>query len=121
MMIDNTQQRVGARIKAAREQQGLTAAEVGNRIGLGHGEIRKYEIGENIVSVGTLMEIARVLSVPVAFFFEEIGLPLVTSSDRRVALLLAAYYKLNPYNRSLLVLIARSLAEAGNKHLLAAE
>jgi transcriptional regulator with XRE-family HTH domain len=34
MMIDNIEQRVGVRIKAAREQQGLTAAEVDERMGL---------------------------------------------------------------------------------------
>jgi|GEM_PF-6374405 len=120
-MIDNIQQRVGARIKAAREQQCLTVAEVDERIGLSYGQVRKYEIGESIVSVSTLTEIARVLSVPVTFFFDEMAIPLVTGSDRRIALLLAAYYKLDPYSRTLLVLIARSLAEAGDKRLLAAE
>jgi transcriptional regulator with XRE-family HTH domain len=121
MMIDNIQRRVGARIRAARVQQGLTAAEVGERIGLSSGQVWKYEIGESMVSVGTLTEIARVLSVPVTFFLDEIVPPPVTSSTGRVALLLAAYNKLNPDGRSLLLLIARSLAEAGNKHLLAAE
>jgi transcriptional regulator with XRE-family HTH domain len=120
-MIDDIQQRVGARIRAAREQRGLTPAEVGESIGLKYDQVCRYEIGESMVSVGTLTEIARVLHVPVTFFFDEVAPPPAISSDRRIALLLAAYYRLDPYSRTLLVLIARSLAEAGNKHLLAAE
>jgi transcriptional regulator with XRE-family HTH domain len=121
MMIGNIHQRIGARIRAAREQQGLTAAEVDERMGLNYGQVWKFEIGESIVSVSTLTEIARVLSVPVTFFFDETATPLVTGGDRRISLLLAAYYKLDPCSRTLLVLIARSLAEAGDKRLLAAE
>ncbi len=78
-------------------------------------------MGESNISVRTLTEIAEVLGVPVAFFFDEVTSSPVASSERRIGLLLAAYYKLDPYSRTLLVLIAKSLAEVGNKHLLAAE
>jgi transcriptional regulator with XRE-family HTH domain len=121
MMIENIRQRVGARIRAAREQKGLTAAEVGERIGLSYGQDWKYEIGESLVSVVKLTEIARALSVPVTFFFDEIPPPHVPRSNGRAALLLAAYDKFNPDSRAPLVLIAKSLAETGRKHLLAAE
>ena len=72
-MSDNIQLCIGARIRAARTQQGLTVAEVGHRIGLTSTQVSKYEIGESTISVSTLTEIARVLSVPVASLLDEIA------------------------------------------------
>jgi len=118
-MGDNIQRRIGARIRAERTQQGLTVAEVGHRIGLSSTQVAKYEIGESTISVCTLTEIARVLSVPVASLLDEIATPLV--ANRRVALLLLEYNKLNPESQALLICIAKSLVEAGNRYLLAAE
>jgi transcriptional regulator with XRE-family HTH domain len=117
-MTENIRRRVGARIRAARVQQGLTAAEVGECIGVSYGQIWKYEVGKSTPSVGTLTEFARVLNVPVAFFVEEIPPTLVSNS--RQAALFSAYNRLDAAGRDLLVSIANSLAEVRDQYQLAA-
>lgn len=121
-MTNNIQQRLGARIRAARVQQGLTAAEVADCVGVSYGQLWKYEVGKSTVSANTLTKIARILSVPISFFFDEIALPfdMGTSSSGRIALL-TAYNKLDTAGRTLLISIAKSLAEALDEHQLAAE
>jgi transcriptional regulator with XRE-family HTH domain len=118
-MTENIRRRVGARIRAARVQQGLTAAEVGECIGVSYGQIWKYEVGKSTPSVGTLTEFARVLNVPVTFFVEEIPPTLVRSNSRQ-AVLFSAYNRLDAAGRDLLVSIANSLAEVRDQYQLAA-
>ena len=121
-MTDDTQQRIGARIRAARVQQGMTAADVAECLGVTYGQMWKYEVGKSMVSASTLTKIARVLSVPISFFFDEIALPfdMGTNSSGRMALL-TAYNRLDSAGRTLLISIAKSLAEARGEHQLAAE
>jgi transcriptional regulator with XRE-family HTH domain len=121
-MNDIIQKRIGARIRAARVQQGFTAADVGGCIGVSYQQVWKYEVAKSSISAKALAEIARVLSTPISFFFEEITLPsdMLTSNSGRVALL-AAYNKLNATGRTLLISIAKSLAEADSEHQIAAE
>ena len=52
---------------------GLTQQELAELVGVTYQQTHKYERGINRVSAGRLFEIARVLSVPVGFFYEGIG------------------------------------------------
>jgi transcriptional regulator with XRE-family HTH domain len=60
---------IGARIRAARRERGLTQGELAEAIGKSGQQVQKYESGENHVAVATLLAIARALGVPVLNLF----------------------------------------------------
>jgi transcriptional regulator with XRE-family HTH domain len=64
---------VGARIRERRIMLGLTQQQLAELVGVTYQQAHKYERGINRVSAGRLFEIARVLSVPVGYFYEGIG------------------------------------------------
>ena len=64
---------VGARIRLRRKALGITQEHLAQHLGLTFQQVQKYERGANRVSASKLYEIARILRVPIAFFFE--GLP----------------------------------------------
>ncbi len=61
---------VGARVRERRIMLGLTQQQLADLIGVTYQQAHKYERGINRVSAGRLFEVARVLGVPVAYFFE---------------------------------------------------
>jgi transcriptional regulator with XRE-family HTH domain len=61
---------VGLRIRAARLAAGLSQERLGNELGVTFQQVQKYEKGSNRVGASRLSNAAKVLSVPVAFFFE---------------------------------------------------
>lgn len=61
---------VGTRIRERRIMLGLTQQQLADLIGVTYQQAHKYERGINRVSAGRLFEIARVLTVPVSYFFE---------------------------------------------------
>jgi transcriptional regulator with XRE-family HTH domain len=61
---------VGENIHRQRRKLKLTQEKLGELLGLTFQQVQKYEKGVNRVSAGRLFEIADVLDVPVAFFFE---------------------------------------------------
>ncbi|NJO56444.1 MAG: helix-turn-helix transcriptional regulator [Rhodospirillales bacterium] len=61
---------VGSRIRERRVMLGLSQQQMANLIGVTYQQAHKYERGINRISAGRLYEIARVLRVPVSFFFE---------------------------------------------------
>jgi transcriptional regulator with XRE-family HTH domain len=65
--------RVRARIRERRIMLGLTKQQLAELIGVTYQQAHKYERGFNRVSAGRLFEIARVLGVPVGYFYEGIG------------------------------------------------
>jgi transcriptional regulator with XRE-family HTH domain len=64
---------VGRRIRLLRIQCNLSQGDLGNRIGIGHQQMQKYQTGKNRVSASMLYEIARSLQVSPARFSD--GLP----------------------------------------------
>lgn len=71
---DPTDTHVGKRLAARRAQLGMTQSELARACGgLTFQQFQKYESGANRVSASRLLQVARALSVPVAYFFE--GLP----------------------------------------------
>jgi transcriptional regulator with XRE-family HTH domain len=61
---------VGLRIRAARLAAGLSQERLGNELGVTFQQVQKYEKGSNRVGASRLSDTAKVLAVPVSFFFE---------------------------------------------------
>jgi len=61
---------VGGRIRERRIMLGLSQQQLAQMIGVTYQQAHKYERGLNRISAGRLFEIAHVLSVPVAYFFD---------------------------------------------------
>lgn len=61
---------VGARLRLRRGLVGLSQEKLAAAIGLTFQQIQKYERGTNRISAGRLHDFARVLEVPIAYFFE---------------------------------------------------
>ena len=64
---------VGSRIRLRRTLLGMSQQKLGAAIGLTFQQVQKYERGTNRVGSSRMFELARVLDVPVSYFFEEMG------------------------------------------------
>ncbi|PLP59504.1 transcriptional regulator [Mesorhizobium loti] len=62
---------VGSRIRLRRNMLGMSQERLGESLGITFQQIQKYEKGTNRVGASRLQAIASILSVPVAFFFED--------------------------------------------------
>jgi len=62
---------VGSRVKLSRSMKGWTQEKLGDSIGVTFQQIQKYEKGANRISASKLQQIADLLNIPVAFFFED--------------------------------------------------
>jgi transcriptional regulator with XRE-family HTH domain len=62
---------IGARIRLARERAGLTQADVANVLNVDRVTVTRYEEGQRAIHVTHLPPLAKLLNVPVAFFFED--------------------------------------------------
>ena len=63
---------VRKRIRERRRKLGMTQAKLGNALKISYQQVQKYEIGLNRVAASRLWDIARILEVDVAYFFEGI-------------------------------------------------
>jgi transcriptional regulator with XRE-family HTH domain len=61
---------VGSRVRMRRMMIGMSQEKLGDRLGITFQQVQKYEKGTNRIGASRLQQIALVLSVPVAFFFE---------------------------------------------------
>jgi len=62
---------VGSRVRLQRMISHMSQEKLGEHLGITFQQIQKYEKGINRISASKLLQIARVLSVPPAFFFED--------------------------------------------------
>lgn len=62
---------VGSRVRLRRMMLSMSQEKLGDSLGITFQQIQKYEKGTNRIGASRLQHIARVLSVPVAFFFED--------------------------------------------------
>lgn len=67
---------VGARIRLRRTLMGMSQERLGEALGLTFQQIQKYERGVNRVGASRLYDLARVLDVPISFFFDDMPEPL---------------------------------------------
>jgi transcriptional regulator with XRE-family HTH domain len=95
---------VGKRIRRRREQLGMSQKRLAAAIDAAYQQIHKYETATNRVSPGCLYVFARLLNVPVAWFFDglaptatgrvKIVVPEYEFHSRETALLVEAYYRI---------------------------
>jgi transcriptional regulator with XRE-family HTH domain len=62
---------VGGRVRLRRMMLSMSQEKLGEQLGITFQQIQKYEKGTNRVGASRLQHIARVLTVPVSFFFED--------------------------------------------------
>jgi transcriptional regulator with XRE-family HTH domain len=115
---------VGKRIRHRRWMNGTTQQQLAENVGIKFQQIQKYETGMNRVSASRLWDIAKVLGVPVAFFFEgyedEAATPAATTggmpndilADKEALDLLRSYYAIPENQRRRLFDLARVLSQA---------
>lgn len=63
---------VGSRVRMRRVLIGMSQERLGGALGLTFQQVQKYEKGTNRIGASRLQQIAGVLSVPPAFFFEDL-------------------------------------------------
>ncbi|HEY5083199.1 MAG TPA: helix-turn-helix transcriptional regulator [Rhizomicrobium sp.] len=68
---------VGNRVRIRRMLIGMSQEKLGDLLGLTFQQVQKYEKGVNRIGAGRLFEIARILDVPIDFFYDGVG----TTSD----------------------------------------
>lgn len=66
--------RIGSRVRERRLVLGISQIGLADLLGLTFQQVQKYEKGLNRIGAGRLFEIARVLKVPTAYFFEGLEL-----------------------------------------------
>jgi len=62
---------VGSRLRLRRRMLRISQESIGKAIGVTFQQIQKYEKGVNRVGSSRLYAFAKILSVPIAFFFED--------------------------------------------------
>jgi transcriptional regulator with XRE-family HTH domain len=63
---------VGNRLRLRRMMIGMSQERLGELLGLTFQQVQKYEKGVNRIGAGRLFEIARILGVPINYFYESV-------------------------------------------------
>ena len=61
---------VGGRIRVRRTFIGMSQEKLGELLGLSFQQVQKYEKGVNRIGAGRLWQAARILGVPITYFYE---------------------------------------------------
>jgi transcriptional regulator with XRE-family HTH domain len=85
---------VGSRVRLRRTLLGMSQEKLGEAIGLTFQQVQKYERGANRIGASRLYDLARVLDVPVSFFYEEMS---PETKERSPALAQGLYEEPEPY------------------------
>jgi len=106
--------RVGARLRAERELQGLSQVAIAERLGVTYQQIQKYETGRNRITASRLIAFAEVLDVAPSRILGESAResdvpPEVFARAQQLAHLFTAIA--NPRQRAALLQMAESLAD----------
>jgi transcriptional regulator with XRE-family HTH domain len=64
---------VGGRMRLRRAMMGLSQERLADALGLTFQQVQKYERGVNRVSASRLFDLARILEVPISFFFDDMS------------------------------------------------
>ena len=94
---------------------GLTQQQLAEMIGVTYQQAHKYERGINRVSAGRLYEVARVLNVPITFFYDGLGdegMPRPAAPHQRMLLEIARNFSeiQNEKHQEAVSQLARALA-----------
>lgn len=97
---------LGAAVRARREAQGVTQAQLGNALGVTFQQVQKYERGSNRIAAAALAKIAATLDTTAS---ELLGEPAVDADQPGARALLIEWATLTPDQRAALTVIARGL------------
>ena len=64
---------VGNRVRIRRMLIGMSQERLGDTLGLTFQQVQKYEKGINRIGAGRLFEIARILGVPIDYFYDGVS------------------------------------------------
>lgn len=70
---------VGTRVRLRRMLLGMSQEKLGEHLGLTFQQVQKYEKGVNRIGASRLFDLAKVLGVPVQFFYDEAPIGAVTA------------------------------------------
>ncbi len=71
---------VGGRLRMHRTLLGMSQTPLGDAIGLSFQQVQKYERGRYRIGSGRLYDLARVLDVPIRYFFDDMPAAVAASS-----------------------------------------
>ncbi len=74
---------VGARLRQRRTLLGMSQTKLGESVELTFQQIQKYERGSNRMGSSRLYEFAKVLDVPISYFFDEMPSNVMSSQSVR--------------------------------------
>jgi transcriptional regulator with XRE-family HTH domain len=120
---------VGGRMRLRRTQLGLSQGTLASKTGVSFQAIQKYEAGDIRISASRLYDVAQVLQVPPAFFFDgypdglvatnltqEVGAEIgETFNHREIMSLIRGYYGIK--DPQLQADILRLITKLGNREL----
>jgi len=95
---------VGRRIRARRVAKQMSQMDLAGRLGLTFQQVQKYEKGTNRVAAGRLKRIAKILDVPILYFFDDTDEHATTggaaalnghADDSRASRLMRAYSRID--------------------------
>lgn len=111
---------VGRRVRERRIILGMSQEELANRLNLTFQQVQKYERGINRINAGRLYEIAQLLGVPTAYFYQGVGGDIETAAPTALSQLLTSREGIelahafaaigDPNQRRALIQVARSMA-----------
>lgn len=64
---------VGSRVRLRRQMMEMSQEKLGEELGVTFQQVQKYERGANRIGAGRLWHLARVLEVPVSFFYDGVS------------------------------------------------
>jgi transcriptional regulator with XRE-family HTH domain len=68
---DSVDKQIGARVRMRRLTLDMSQQKLAADLGVSFQQLQKYEKGVNRVGAGRLQQIAEILQVPIAFFYED--------------------------------------------------
>lgn len=109
-------QHVAARLRHRRREIGMSQTDVAERVGISFQMMGRFENGVNRIMAGRLFLFAKILGVPLAYFFEGLGETLPERvEDSRAALDVARNITALPPDLQLeIARLVRTLASTSN-------
>ena len=107
---------VGAKIRERRHALGISQTTLADQIGLTFQQIQKYERGANRVAASRLVDFAEVLTVPIAFFFDDLPRAVRDASPAKLAGRTPPQVDIDRGDRALLETV-KLLKQLSRKHL----
>jgi transcriptional regulator with XRE-family HTH domain len=109
---------IGYRIKRLRKLAGYSQSRLAEEVGITYQQIQKYERGTNRIAAARLIDIARILEIPVQFFLTDLPRGYTARRDMSVdktelhtLALIRAYHSISdPKAKEALIKLAQQMA-----------